>query len=427
MSAVQPARKIGLIRPEALEGKAYARLAHPLLIANPSLVRPLLAALATCTLVVATLAFLPLTRSYRGYGVVSASVDATVVRATRPGQIVRVAGAGTHVAAADAVSLIEQPLRTEDGRSPAEAYSSQLGRLARERASDLRLLEERFALSRAARAQSERSLKERLGSLEASIRNQSALVAEAEALFERFSGFSGYVTRLDMLALTERKVSAQNRLLDLQGESRRLQTELAESTRATRISEIDHVREQERLRHEYQVDETALLEKEASQAFTIPSPTGGQVLAVYKKRGDWVSAGDEIALVGERESGAHATALSIQVPGELANLLAVGQTVRVWPNVARRSDPPLAGSVSLVEQRTPEGYRLSGRQPGSAPGSFVAHVALEAGSAPGNVPRHMRVGSEVEMEIVFGSRRLYEVLLPQRVARRVAGAHRDQS
>lgn len=406
-----------LIRPEALEGKAYARLAHPLLIANPSLVRPLLAAVVTAILVLGVLVFLPLTTSHRGYGVVSAAVNSTVVRATKPGQIVKIANQGERVVSAGPISFIEQPVQTEGGRNPAEGYTIRLHKLVEDRDADIKLIDERFALSMALATEAERSLAEQITSVEHGIRNQARLVNEAEALTARLSGVAEYVTRVDTLALAERTVAAQNRLLDLQAATKKLRSDLGESSRSKRVLEIDHSRERERLRHQFQQEETILLEKATSQNFVIPSPIDGEVLAIYKKRGDWVTAGDEIALIGEHPTGKTKT-LSIQIPSELANLLAEKQLVRVWPNGTRRSDSPVVGTVTGIEQNTPEGYRLGGQQPGGAPGSFIAHVSLdEAQPDFGEGVVELRVGSEIEMEIVFGTRPLYEALLPRRLTR----------
>jgi biotin carboxyl carrier protein len=410
--------KAGLIRPEAVEGKAYARLAHPLLIANPSLLRPLTITLFTATLLVAGLALLPLTNSHRGYGVVSAGISSTVVRSAKAGQIVRIVSQGERVTATGAISFIEQPLQTEGGRNPSDGYTARLRKLAGDRDADLKLLNERFALSMSLAAQVERSLIEQISSLEASVQNQSRLVKEAEALTARISGVAAYVTRLDTLALAERTVGAQNRLLDLHSQVKKLKTDLIEKARSKRVLEIDQVREEDKIQRQFQFEEAALLEKAASQNFIIPSPIDGEVLTVYKKRGDWVTAGDEIALVGDRAVSKSKT-LSIQIPSELANLLLEKQLVRVWPNGTRRSDPPLVGTVHGIEQRTPEGYRVSGQQPGSAAGSFVAHVALDQvqQSDYGDGIPELRAGSEVEMEIIFGTKRLYETLLPRRLTK----------
>jgi biotin carboxyl carrier protein len=406
-----------LIRPEALEGKSYARLAHPLLVANPSLFRPLLVAAVTSILVLGVLGFTPLTTSYRGYGVVSAAVNSTVVRATRPGQVVKVASQGERTRKGEPISFIEQPVQTDAGRNPAAGYADRLRRLADDRDADIKLLTERYTLSMSLAIDAERALIEQIKTVEKGIRNQAALVSEAEAMTARLSTVAGHVTRLDALALAERTVGAQNRLLDLQAGARKLNSDLTERTRSKRVLEIDHAREQERLRHQFQQEEAALLEKAASHNFVIPSPIDGEVLAVYKRPGDWVTAGDEIAIVGER-SASKAKTLSIQVPGELANLLAEKQPVRVWPNGIRRSDSPLVGTVEGIEQRTPEGYRVRGQQPGGAPGSFVAHVSLdEAQRDFGEGVVELRVGSEVEMEIVFGTKPLYEALLPRRLTK----------
>ncbi len=410
--------KTGLIRAEALEGKAYARLAHPLLVANPSLLQPLAITLFTATVLVTGLALLPLTHSHRGYGVVSDGMSSTVVRSAKAGQIVRIVSQGERVTATGAISFIEQSFQTEGGRNPSDGYTTRLGKLVSDRDADLKLLNERFALSMSLAAQVERSLTEQISSLEASVQNQSRLVKEAEALTARISGVAAYVTRLDTLALTERTVGAQNRLLDLHSQVKKLKTDLIEQARSKRLLEIDQMREQDKIQRQFQFEESALLEKAASQNFIIPSPIDGEVLTVYKKPGDWVTAGDEIALVGNKSMSKSKT-LSIQIPSELANLLLEKQPVRIWPNSTRRSDPPLVGTVHIIEQRTPEGYRVSRQQPGSAAGSFIAHVALDQvqQSKYGDGVPELRAGSAVEMEIIFGTKRLYETLLPRRLAK----------
>ena len=140
--------KTGLIRAEALEGKAYARLAHPLLVANPSLLQPLAITLFTATVLVTGLALLPLTHSHRGYGVVSDGMSSTVVRSAKAGQIVRIVSQGERVTATGAISFIEQSFQTEGGRNPSDGYTTRLGKLVSDRDADLKLLNERFALSR---------------------------------------------------------------------------------------------------------------------------------------------------------------------------------------------------------------------------------------------------------------------------------------
>ena len=305
-----------LIRPEALEGKAYARLAHPLIIANPSLKRPLLASLVAAVLVVVGLGVVPVSTSHRGLGVISAAASSTVVRADRQGQVRQIANQGARVSAGSAISVIDSELK-------------------------------------------------------------------------------------------------------------RLQTDLAEQTRARRVLEIDNAHAQKRLRPQFQSEDTGLLDKTAGHNFVVPSPTDGEVLAIYKKVGDWITPGDEIALVGQRPSGAN-KGLTIFVPPEVANLLAEKQLVRVWPNGSGRGDAPLIGTVQTVEQRTLEGYRVHGQQPGAVPGSFVAHVALNEVQASyrEGLPE-LRAGSETEVEIVFGSRRLYEALLPRRLAKGFAPRRGD--
>lgn len=413
---------ISLIRPEALQGKAYARLAHPPLIANPSLKRPLLIAAAALVLVVSAMAAIPIKTSYRGYGVVAATPNARVIRSTRSGQVVRLVKVGDSMMENSVVAVVEQALQTEGGGNPAKSSASRLAMLSQTRQADLRLLNERYMISSAIAAEEEKSLNERLEAAERLARNQGGLVAESETLLSRVAGMNGHVTRLDTLALAERTVNARNRLIELQAEQKKLKSDLADKIRSKRLVEIDHARDVDRTNRQYESSENELLEKATAQSSGMTAGASGTVSVVYKRIGDWVSAGDEIALLGDPNAATDSQArITLQVPAELANLLNERQVARVWPGGSRRGDPAYLGGVFAIEQRTAEGYRLSTQQPGGVPGSFVAHIAIGLAQMSGQLSSHgLRPGSEVEVEIVFGARPLYEALLPRRLTRAMA-------
>lgn len=407
-----------LIRPEALQGKAYARLALPPLIANPALKLPLLVAACALAMVVGAIAFVPIKSSYRGYGVVAAAPHARVVRATRSGQIIKLAKVGDSMTEDAVVAVVDQAVQTESGRNPAKSSATRLTMLSQTRENDRRLLDERYSLSRAIAVEEERALKERLDATGRLARNQEGLVSESNALLARISGMNDHVTRLDTLALAERTVNARNRLIDLQADLRKLKSDVADKVRSKRLIEIDHTREVDRIARQYEANETELLEKSTSQSTGIMAGVAGSIAAVYKRIGDWVSAGDEVALVGDFQGASDMESrVTLQVPAELANLLSERQVARVWPAGSKRGDAPLIGAVDAIAQRTVEGYRLSRQQPGGVPGSFVAYIALRLVQVDAQgLSGSLRPGSEVEAEVVFGTRPLYESLLPRRFA-----------
>jgi biotin carboxyl carrier protein len=409
-----------LVRPEALQGKAYARLARPPLIANVPLGRPLAATFASGSAIVALLAVMPVSTSYRGHGIVSEAHATTVIRAPRPGQVMRILTQGSDMEAADAVVEIEQPLLGEGGRDPAALTRAHLSRVIDERDAELRLATERHDLALLQVTERERSLQRQLASRNEATRNIAALARQAQQLADRVAAdAAGHVSRLDALAIGERTVAARNRHLELDAEANRLRSELAELARHRRIAQIDRLRELDEIKRRHAAQEAALLERSGAQAFSVPAQRRGTVLAVYRQRGDWVSAGDELVLMGPRGDRGAQLRLKVPVPPELANLVAAGQAARVWVNPKRRSEAPFSAKVLAVEQRAgtaataPEHRR-----------AFVVEVAVDdRGVLARSGLADMRPGSRVEVEIIFGAQPLYESLLPRRAVERIGSLH----
>jgi hypothetical protein len=368
--------------------------------------------------VLALLALVPLTNAYRGGGIVAAAPGSVIVRASKAGQLARIAVAGDAVERTSVLAVVEKPAQTESGSSAAKESEERLASLNAKREGVLRLIAEKYEISLLGARQSEALLKERLAMLKTQFRGQQDLAAEAEALRERLAALHGQVTRLDTLSLAERSVAARGRLLELEADMRRTEVELQAKAREMRVLEIDRARESESAARLYSQEQGELLQRATSESSAVLAGAPGVVRVLYKQKGDWVAPGDELAMVSAGGGDAAASrTVTVHVPAAQANLLARGQAARVWPAGSRKADAPLTGKVAAVSQRTAEGSRVRA-EAGSAPGSFVADVALDAGGANAeNGLAMLRAGSEVDVEIVFGSTPLYEALLPKRFTR----------
>lgn len=416
-----------LIRPEALQGKAYARLANPPLIANVALARPVAVALGCAGLLFLLLSLLPVKTSYRATGAVALASTTSPVRAPRAGQLMRIGMPGDRIARAESVAFLEQPIQSDDGRDPAAPTRKSLAQLANDQNQDLRLLSERFELAHQQLLERDRTLAMLRASNTDAIRHTQALAEQAQRLSDKLSSdAAGYVTRIDALALAERTVTAHNHLIDLQTEQVRLQAEQRDVARSRRILAIDRQRELDEVRRKYLTQEAALLDRSGNQRFSVPAPVDGQVLAVFRRLGDWVAAGDDLLLIGPGGSEPGPAHLTVPIPGDLANLLAVGQQAWVWANPKRPNEAPLPARVISVDPLGADTETTSARQSAASPfaRAYVARVALDRGeSLLHSGLAEVRPGSKVDVEIIFGSQPLYEALLPKRLSRpeRLAG------
>ncbi len=411
-----PRGVLHLIRPEALAGKEYSRLSHPHRLARvPFLAHGLITACAGVALV-AAVAFLPVNNAYRTMGTILHASPSTIVRAPDAGQVTRIAAEGMHLQSGGLIASLAQVREGPGGRNPARMETEALARLAKERDVELRLVEERFALSVQSLRLTEQMERDRLASVKASEGNQALLAEQAQALVDRIAASGGgTVSRMDALAVTERSVAARNRRLELQAERVRIEATLQDLERRRRIQEIDRARELDRLERQFHAEEAASLERLAKQAFSVPAQQGGTVLAVYKQVGDWVAAGDELALLGEPAVAGDLGHVVLEVPAEIATSVRVGQQARIRARVNGASESPMSAHLVALEQRAGEGSRLRGT-PGAAPGASPARSPLDPGQqALGPRQADPRVGAKVEVELILDRQRLYETLLPQRM------------
>lgn len=407
-----------LLRPESLQGKAYARLSHPLAIAPPSMGRSLGTAAAIVLAITLALTLTPVKGSFRGAGVIAAPKGSHIVRAANTGQVIRIAQEGQVVTPGAVIAVIGQLAQSEGGANPAISISSRIEATRRARESETRLLDEKHRLSMLIATEAETSARDRLTVVEKLTKNQQDLVVESEALYRRVGGTAGYVTRIDALSLAERNTAAKNRLLDMEVEAKRLRQDIVDKQRTRRLLEIEYTREIERLRRQFDAEQGDLIEKSIARNAAVPAAAAGTVATVYKRLGDWVATGDEVALVLEDQTlPSESVHISAGVREDSANKLAIGQLAYVWPYGFHDNDAPLTGTVTRVEQRTRESERLKARQFAGVPGSFVAHIELQNSPRLRVLRQRLRPGAEVEVEIVFESLPLYLSLLPRGIRR----------
>lgn len=407
-----------LVRPEAVRGKAWARLSRPSLVANASLRLPVTLSVLSLVALVALVAWLPVPATFRHAGIVTQGPRAAIVRSPKAGQLESIAAVAQSVSARQPVAVVAQSLRTDGDRDPRLATSRTLAEIDEAKRSELRLVEERHEASLAQLASRERVLKTRQAGIEQSLANMRSLAEHARKTEERLTTeAAGFITRMDALSIAERATSASNRLLELRMEQDRISAELQDIRGANRIQEIDYQRSAQEIHRRYLNEEMALVDRSAQQGFSLPSPIDGVVRAAYKKPGAWISPGDELLLIEtSRAADDDSVIVRVPCPANLINQVVVGQRATVWLNPHRRDEPARSGKVVAVEQSADDGS--SGAQLPEAR-LFAVNVALTrapSGSQPEAIA--VRVGSEVEVELLLSSQRLYEAILPTRVTRR---------
>lgn len=407
------------MRPEALRGRAYARLARPGLLEGLSLRMPLAVALFAAVSISVLVIYLPISTTYTAYGFVANKQASSVVRAPKTGQLVHVAPLGTDVPDGGVVGQISHAVMAEGGRDPRVLNSEQLRQLTTEREAALRLIEEKFDLSMLQLINREHFLEDRIKVSTSNLRTIESLSEQAQRLSDAVSAEPlRVVSKLDALGISDKAATLKNREFEIRSELDRTKSDLLDIASSKRILTINKLRDRDETRRQFAALEASLLERSGALNMSIPSHSAGRVLATYKQAGEWVNSGDEIALIGPPNQDAWGLKFYVPVSADIANLIKIGQTVRIWVNARRKGDSPVVGRLVALD-RSGE-YREQSRVglQKQQTSSFVAVVELEQGNADNDLAlKTLRIESQVEVEIVLGVQRLYEALLPNRLTR----------
>lgn len=407
------------MRPEALRGRAYARLARPGLLEGLSLRMPLAVALFAAVSISVLVIYLPISTTYTAYGFVANKQASSVVRAPKTGQLVHVAPLGTDVPDGGVVGQISQAVMAEGGRDPRVLNSEQLRQLTTEREAALRLIEEKFDLSMLQLINREHFLEDRIKVSTSNLRTIESLSEQAQRLSDAVNAEPlRVVSKLDALGISDKAATLKNREFEIRSELDRTKSDLLDIASSKRILTINKLRDRDETRRQFAALEASLLERSGALNMSIPSHSAGRVLATYKQAGEWVNSGDEIALIGPPNQDAWGLKFYVPVSADIANLIKIGQTVRIWVNAHRKGDSPVVGRLVALD-RSGE-YREQSRVglQKQQTSSFVAVVELEQGNADNDLAlKTLRIESQVEVEIVLGVQRLYEALLPNRLTR----------
>lgn len=419
MSGAERNGLLSLVRREALIGKAHARLARPQELAKVSIGKAWAASFLVASALAAGFLALPVSQKFVGIGyVVGGGSNGVIVRASMDGTVAWIAAEGDGIGAGGLVAEIERASRWKAGSSAKDLTRLQLETLSDGEQKEAAYINERYALS-VAQIQAERQAKVlRLRTVEASLRSARDLAEVAKALNDRVGAeAAGTVTKLDALAIAERFVSATGRAMALESEAHQLRTDLENSQRQERIAEVDRQRELTTLQ---KVNAQAIAEA-STRSTTLGSAEvterTGRVTAIYKRQGDWVVAGDQLAALS---TGSFPARLVVQVPlpDRFGGAVRKGHVARLWPKGGEAAERPIPGIVQSIERSSKyssnSGVRTEHVGSDRARTGFVATLELLEHDE-GVLADKLAIGAEMGAEIVLGKKSVLELMLPERL------------
>ena len=252
------------------------------------------------------------------------------------------------------------------------------------------------------------------------MRDASEFSEAAAKLNARVNGEApGIIAKVDTIAMAERALNARSRVAQLQSDAEQVSSAIANLERRKRMAAIDRDRQLSALRTSRAQVLAEASVRSASIGSVEVSLSEGKVATAFKKPGDWVRAGDELASV-QGLNTSHGPVVMVPLPDRLGGAVTTGQSTMLWLKAGERSERPIRGQIERVERSssfkgiaaTRAGDAYDQRRTG-----FVATVRIERGQVNLGVER-LAVGSEVGVEIIMGSRPVLDVLIPERIRRK---------
>lgn len=412
---------IGLVRAESLRGRAHSRLARPAELWSVSLSAAWWVSGVVVALLTAALLALPVSQSYMGSGYVASSqASGSIIRSSTEGTVKWIAAEGERVGAGERIAEIDRGARTEAAFSAMEAARAHVSLLREAEAKDSALIKERYLLELAQIRTEQASLEARLRETKTSMRDFSEFSEAVAKLNARVNAEApGMIAKVDTLAMAERALNARSRVAQLQSDGENVSSAIASLERRKRMAEIDRDRQLSAMR----TSKAQVLAEASVMAATIGSievsSTEGKVATAFKKLGDWVRPGDELASV-QSLNAPLGQVVMVPLPDRLGGAVAVGQSAMLWLKAGERSERPIRGQIERVDRSS--SYRGVAGTAAIDSGEerrtgFVATLRIEHGQESLHVEK-LAVGSEVGVEIIMGSRSVLNMLIPERIRAR---------